>query len=140
MRAAESVSSRASRHLSAVRLTVGQFGALEALYHLGPLCQRDLGHKLLRSGGNIVMVVDNLENRGLVERRRGREDRRFVTVHLTREGRRLISRVFPRHAAAIVEEMKTLSASEQQELGHLCRLVGRKERGSAVGRQGVARR
>ena len=32
-------------------LTIGQFGVLEALLHHGPLCQRDLGQKLLRLGG-----------------------------------------------------------------------------------------
>ncbi|MBI1983584.1 MAG: MarR family transcriptional regulator [Acidobacteria bacterium] len=125
MRAAESVSGRAARHLAASPLTLSQFGVLEALFHLGPLCQRDLGRKLLRSGGNIVMVVDNLEKRGLVERRRGKQDRRFVTVHLTGKGRRLIARIFPRHVAVLVKQMGALSASEQEKLGRLCRRLGR---------------
>ena len=38
------------------------------------------------------MVVDNLEKHNLVRRQRSAEDRRFVTVHLTDEGRRLIGR------------------------------------------------
>ena len=58
-------------------LTVGQFGTLEALLHLGPLCRRDLGRKLLRSGGNITVVVGNLARRGLV--RRGAERARKET-------------------------------------------------------------
>jgi hypothetical protein len=49
MRAAESVTARLEPLMRAADLTVGQFGALEALLHLGPLCQRDLGRKLLRS-------------------------------------------------------------------------------------------
>jgi MarR family 2-MHQ and catechol resistance regulon transcriptional repressor len=101
---------------------------LEALLHLGPLCQRDLGEKLLRSGGNIVMVVDNLEKRGVVERKRGKQDRRFVTVRLTGKGRRLIARIFPCHVAVLVKEMGALSASEQEKLGHLCRRLGRGEK------------
>lgn len=132
MRAAESVSGRAARHLAAARLTLSQFGVLEALLHLGPLCQRDLGEKLLRSGGNIVMVVDNLEKRGLVKRQRGKQDRRFVVVHLTGKGRRLISRIFPRHVAVLVEEMSALSTSEQEKLGHLCRRLGRGAKGRST--------
>ncbi len=129
MRAVESLTSRLNSHLASARLTISQFGALEALFHLGPLCQRELSEKLLKSSGNITMVVDNLEKRGLVERKREGEDRRYVTVHLTHEGRRLISEIFPAHVAAIVEEMNILTASEQNELGRLCRVLGLRNRG-----------
>src|SRR5207249_1387917 len=81
--------------------------------------QRVLGDKLLMSGGNITTVVDNLERRGLVRRERRGDDRRHVTVHLTSEGRRLISRVFPGHVAAIVEAFSALTPAEQEQLGRL---------------------
>ena len=42
MRAAESVTARAHRHLAEERLTTTQFGVLEALYHLGPLYQKEV--------------------------------------------------------------------------------------------------
>lgn len=129
MRAAESVSARLAPHLARAGLTVSQFGALEALYHLGPLCQRDLGKKILKSGGNITMVVDNLEKRGLVERVRASDDRRYVTVNLTKQGRKLIGELFPRHAGAIREEMGVLSDAELEKLGSLCKRVGLKEKG-----------
>lgn len=127
LRAAESTTARLNRHMAAYKLTVSQFGALEALLHLGPLCQCDLGKKLLKSSGNVTMVVDNLEKRGLVERQREGEDRRFIQVHLTEEGRQLISGMFPNHVKAILEEMRILTASEQKELGRLCRKIGRRE-------------
>ena len=124
VRAADSVTARVHRHLAAVRLSVSQFAVLEALYHLGPLSQRDIGRKLLKSGGNITMVIDNLEARGLVTRARGAVDRRFITIHLAEEGLRLIQEVFPRHAQAILREMQSLSPREQEELGRLCRKLG----------------
>ena len=126
MRAAESVTARLEPSMAAAGLTVGQFGALEALLHLGPLCQRDLGRKLLRSSGNITVVVGNLALRGLVRRSRRRDDRRFITVSLTDKGRRLISDLFPRHVSLLVREMNPLSSREQSELGRLCRLLGRR--------------
>jgi MarR family 2-MHQ and catechol resistance regulon transcriptional repressor len=128
VRAADSVGARLKDSPAEAGLTDGQFGALEALYHLGPLHQRELGAKLLRSGGNVTMVVDNLEKCGLVRRERGVEDRRFVTVHLTDAGRRLIARLFPRHAARVTAEMSVLTPAEQDELGRLCRKLGKGER------------
>src|SRR2546430_6740470 len=112
-RATTSVGVRLSRPLAEAGLTPTQVGVVEALLHLGPLGQRVLGDKLLMSGGNITTVVDNLERRGLVRRERRGDDRRHVTVHLTPEGRRLISRVFPGHVAAIVEAFSALTAAER---------------------------
>jgi len=128
LRAAESVTSRLNPRLAVDRLTTSQFGVLEALFHLGPLYQCDLTQKLLKSSGNITMVIDNLEKRGVVERRREEEDRRLVTVYLTEKGHQLISEVFPNHVAAIMEEMSILAADEQEALGRLCRILGRQER------------
>ena len=127
MRAAESVTTRSHRHLNTVNLTVSQFGVLEALFHKGPLSQRDLAEKLLKSGGNITMVIDNLEKRQLVKRERSVEDRRFVSVCLTEEGKQLISKIFPLHVAVVMEEMSILTEAEQEELSRLCRRLGKKE-------------
>ncbi len=45
MRAAESVTARTHRHLYSTGLTISQFAVLEALYHSGPLSQREIGQK-----------------------------------------------------------------------------------------------
>lgn len=124
MRASESVNAKLMSELSSVNLTISQFGTLEALHHLGPLCQKDIGKKLLKSGGNVTLVVDNLEKRGLVERVRNTDDRRFITVGLTDEGRALIERVFPEHLIRIVEAFAGLSPEEQDQLSALCKKLG----------------
>src|SRR5262245_807909 len=124
MRAADSITARVDGVMSAAGLTIGQFGVLEALLHLGPLCQRDLGRKLLRSNGNVTVVLNNLARRGLVRRTRRTDDRRFITVTLTGKGRRLIGGIFPRHVAKVVGEMNVLAGDEQDALGRLCRRLG----------------
>jgi len=124
MRAANSVTARTHRHLASVKITVTQFAVLEALYHLGPLSQREIGQKVLKSGGNITTVVDNLEARGLVVRARGKQDRRVITIYLTDAGLDLIQGVFPDHAQQILSEMSVLAPEEQDELGRLCRKLG----------------
>ena len=129
-RASDSIGARLLQENTFGDLTPSQFGALEVLYHLGPLCQGDIGAKLLKSGGNVTLVIDNLEKRGLVTRQRDRDDRRFVTVSLTEAGRDLIARILPGHVAAIVHEMDVLTAEEQQSLGRLCRKLGKRETAS----------
>ncbi|MGM0505602.1 MAG: MarR family winged helix-turn-helix transcriptional regulator [Bacteroidota bacterium] len=124
MRAYESMNARLARHLSENSLTQSQFGALEALYHLGPLNQRTIGKKLLKSGGNITLVVDNLERQGWVERRRDPEDRRSLVIHLTPKGRSFIDSLFPKHLAKIREEFSVLSPDEMDELADLCLKLG----------------
>lgn len=105
-------------------LTPTQFGVLEVLYHLGTMCQTDLGSKLLKSGGNITLVIDNLEKRGLVRRERDESDRRLVQVYLTEIGHQLIADLFPTHVQAIVDGMSALNPQEQEMLGHLCKKLG----------------
>ena len=126
VRATETVSNRIHRHLAETDLTVSQFGVLEALFHLGPLYQRDLAEKLLKSGGNMTLVIDNLEKRELVKREREVDDRRCIKVCLTQKGHQLISRIFPSHVAAVVNEIGILTPDEQKELGRLCRKLGKK--------------
>lgn len=127
MRAAESVTSRVGRTMGASDLTISQFGVLEALLHKGPLCQRDIAAKILKSTGNITLVIDNLEKRGLVRRERTSEDRRYLTIQLTDQGLELICEVFARVEAAIVAEMHVLTNEEQVTLGGLCKKLGLQE-------------
>ncbi len=129
MRATESVTARIHGYLKNDGLTISQLGVLESLFHLGPMHQREIGAKILKSGGNMTVVIDNLEKRGLVKRVRGENDRRFITIHLTEEGNKLIDRIFPVHVAAVSSEFKRLDKAEMEELGRICKKLGLKEVG-----------
>lgn len=124
MRATESINSRLNRHLSGADLTVSQFGVLEALLHLGPLNQKSLGEKLLKSGGNITLVIDNLEKCNFVERQRDPDDRRAMLIHLTKKGERFIKSFFPKHLDQIKEEFSVLTEKEKEELARICKKLG----------------
>lgn len=127
MRATESLNNRLNRYHSEANLTVTQFGVLEALLHLGPLNQKSLGEKLLKSGGNITLVIDNLEKSGWVERQQDPEDRRSMMIHLTPEGKEFISSYFPKHLSRIVEEFDILSDQELDQLASICKKLGLQE-------------
>ena len=126
-RATESLVAKTSLNLSAQNVTVSQFGILDAVYHLGPLTQKTLGEKILKSGGNITHVVDNLEKRALVKRHRGKNDRRNFEIHLTKKGEKLITKILPRYVKVIKDELSILSQEESETLQRLCKKIGKKE-------------
>lgn len=123
MRATESVTSRVNETLPP-ELTVTQFGVLETLFHLGPLCQGSLASKLLKSTANLTLVIGNLEKAGLIKRERQADDLRFITVSLTPRGRALIAKLFPKVAARIAAEFEVLTTEEKKELGRLTKKLG----------------
>src|SRR5271168_2281763 len=125
IRASDSLAARLTAQLESQGLTMGQFGVVEALFHLGPMCQKTLGEKLLRSGGNITLIVDNLEKHKWVRRERQSQDRRMVMISLTAKGQKLIKKVMPPHAEVIVKEMNRLTPAEQEELRRICRKLGK---------------
>lgn len=126
-RAANAARSHVSRHLGDSGLTLSQFAVLEALYHLGPMSLSDIAQKILTTGGNLTMVVGNLEKQGLAHRRKSPEDRRVLIVALSGKGKALMRKLFPAHAAAILEYMGALSPAEQERLGNLCRKLGKRD-------------
>ncbi len=114
-----------NQHLVDADLSISQFGVLEALLHLGPLSLGRIAAKILKSGGNLTYVVDNLCKRGLVERQRDPDDGRIVVVHLTDDGHELIAGLFPRHVQRVVDAFEALSEAEQDALAALCKKLGR---------------
>jgi MarR family transcriptional regulator, 2-MHQ and catechol-resistance regulon repressor len=105
-------------------MTISQFGVLEALMHKGPLTHCEIAQKILKSRGNLTMVIDHLERDGLVERLPVAGDRRAVRVALTPTGEHSIASIFPAHAEAIRKVLGVLSADELEELGRLSRKLG----------------
>ena len=68
---------------SAAGISATDLDALEHLEADGPLTQRDLGDRLSLTSGAITMLVDRLEQAGLVRRRPHPSDRRYVLVELS---------------------------------------------------------
>jgi len=123
-RALATVDARIHRPLAAEGLTASRFGVLEALWHLGPLNQRELGRKILKSSGNVTVVIDHLERDGLVARGRDPDDRRNVVVTLTDAGRARIERAFPAHVRRIVDAFSALDPDDVVRLAELAKRLG----------------
>ena len=124
IRSAESLNAKINLELSEFDLTESQFGVLDALLHLGPMKHKEIGKKILKSGGNITMVINNLERRELVQRKRGEKDKSQFIIHLTSKGKNKIQEVLPTVVKKIKKHFEILSKDEQRELQRLCKVIG----------------
>lgn len=110
------------------KLSIGQFGVLEAIYHKGNLTVGEVQTIILSTVGTIPMIVSNLEKKGLIERIRDTKDRRKCFLTLTEEGKQLIEEVFPKNKKAIEDEMKNLTSEEKKTLLELLKKLSEEER------------
>lgn len=74
-------------------VTPPQFIVLTCLWEEDGLAASLLGERAGFDGPTITGILDRLERQELVVRRRGSEDRRIVTVHLTERGEALRERL-----------------------------------------------
>ncbi|MEW6702903.1 MAG: MarR family transcriptional regulator [Bacteroidota bacterium] len=123
-RAYSSFSKKSSENIWSFELTQSQFSVLETLGHLGQLRIGELCNKMLVSGGNMTLVLDNLEKLGYIERVPNKEDRRAIDVRLTSKGNDLFDKIFKLHAEHITKLMSVLTADEQKTLGDILKKLG----------------
>ncbi len=124
-RAASLSSARVDQAVNAFGLSASQLGVLDVLAERGSLHQQELVRALGRSKAQMTSIIDALEKRGAVKRERHATDRRFMTVHLTADGRALLERAAPVRAAAIIALMRELSGEQRARLTRLCRRLVR---------------
>lgn len=124
-KAANAVGAYAENSISELEMCGSDFAVLEALLHKGPLPINEIGKKVLLTSGSITVAVDRLESKGLVERRASGTDRRARIVHLTKNGRELIARVYADHASDMERlTSASLSRGERETLIRLLKKIG----------------
>lgn len=79
---------RLNRRLSDDKISFSQFSFLRAIGKFGPMPMGRLSGHMLVAPANITGLVDRLERKGYVERKRDTEDRRLFRIELTEKGRR----------------------------------------------------
>ncbi len=124
-KAARAVEMYAENSVSQLEMCGSDFAVLEALLHKGPLPVNEIGKKVLLTSGSITTAVDRLEDKQLVERRAHGTDRRAKVVHLTKEGKRLITRIYADHAADMERlASASLTRKERETLIRLLKQIG----------------
>jgi MarR family 2-MHQ and catechol resistance regulon transcriptional repressor len=131
-KAARAVQAYAENSISELEMCGSDFAVLEALLHKGALPINEIGKKVLLTSGSITVAVDRLEKKGLVERRAHGTDRRARIVHLTREGRKVITRAYADHAADMERlASASLTRAERKTLISLLKKIGYKAAGAS---------
>ena len=115
----------AEKSILELEMCASDFAVLEALLHKGPLPVNEIGKKIQLTSGSITVAVDRLEARSLVQRRAHGSDRRARIVHLTKAGRKVITRVYADHAADMERlASASLTRAERTTLIALLKKIG----------------
>ena len=102
--------------LAPLRIEPRHFGVLTTLTALGPVPQAELARQLGVSGASVVQMVDDLEARGLVERRRLETDRRTQVLHLLPEASDVLAEASRIADDTIAVRLGGLSAKHSRRL------------------------
>lgn len=122
MRVYHKVDRASAEHLKGWGLSVAQFDVLARVGAEEGIKQQEVADSLLVTKGNVCQLLDKMEGRGLISRRReGRINRLFLTA----EGRRLYEEAVPAQEAMVSERFSVLSATEQAQLHELLRKLDR---------------
>lgn len=110
----------ATRRLAPMGLTVQLCGVLIRLA-AGPISQHELGEELGIDRTTMVELIDDLEAKGVVVRRRNPADRRAYSIQLTSKGRAVQKRAATAFDSAADEFFAPLRPNERQALGEMMR-------------------
>jgi MarR family 2-MHQ and catechol resistance regulon transcriptional repressor len=124
MKAHRTLTRHAQRSIEALDMCLTDFAILEALLHKGPQSVKELGRRTDLTSGSMTTAIDRLEVRHLVTRTDHATDRRAWVIHLTPEGKALISKVFAGHEEAMERAMRGLSKAERATLTDLLKRLG----------------
>ena len=93
LRTADVLQQALERALHPAGLSGTQYNVLRILRGAGArgLCCREVGERMLTHDPDVTRLLDRLEGRGLVVRRRDQRDRRILTARLTPEGMTLLA-------------------------------------------------
>lgn len=115
-RASDTIYKQEIETMKKYKLTIGQFGVLEALYNKGNLRIQELIDKLLSTSGNMTVVIRNMIRDGYIIKVADERDKRASLISLTDFGRETIEAILPEHYTNIGRIFEVLSLEEQENL------------------------
>jgi len=114
--------SQFAERLGVLELSPPDAGILRLLRIAAGLSQQELAAKLQIHPSRMVAILDNLEKRGLMERRANPDDRRLYSLHLTKDGVETLERI---GTVAREHQDALLSALNSEERDELAALLAR---------------
>jgi DNA-binding MarR family transcriptional regulator len=98
---------------------------LATIGYAGGLPFGEIGAKMMVTVSNLTGIVDRLEEKKLVLRKRDENDRRVVHVVLTEKGAKLYKTTIPLFEKSISRIFSALDKPQQKELSALLRKLNR---------------
>ena len=108
--------SKLEKNVQQSGLNISEFGVLEMLYHKGDQSVQKIAEKILVTSGTITYVINKLEKKNLVVRRKCEKDKRIFYVSLTDEGNKLISEVFKNHKEFLDDLLMDMDENSKKDL------------------------
>jgi DNA-binding MarR family transcriptional regulator len=108
-----------AQRLATLQLSPPDAGILRLLRRSAGISQQELSAKLQIHPSRLVAILDNLEQRKLVERKPNPQDRRLYSLHLTKDGGEILERigkVAREHQDAL---LSTLTSDDRAKLAEL---------------------
>lgn len=122
-----------AKRIADLDLTPGQAGLLRLIAWQPGQSQQVLARRLRTPPSRLVLLVDGLEERGLIERRRNPDDRRHHALYLTSAGGEFLKTDLGPAAAAHENDMcAALTAAEREQLNELLSRIA-EQRGLTTG-------
>lgn len=115
--------SKFAGHLTELKLVPAHAGILRILSQTPAITQQALARKLGTVPSRLVGLLDDVEGRGLIERRMNRDDRRRHAVYLTNEGRATLRKIGELSRGHQRTLFTALSEEEQEQLAALLQRV-----------------
>jgi len=103
-------------------LTTTQYNVLRILNGAYPdgYPRGEIARRMVERSPDLTRLIDRLVVRGLVERRRSREDARKSIARITARGRRMLASMHPLVRHATLDAAKCLTEREAAEFSRLC--------------------
>jgi DNA-binding MarR family transcriptional regulator len=111
-----SVDSRSKKVARATGLTIPQIVVLKAIRNLGEVPTNRISASADLTAATVVTILDKLEERGLVARHRGTEDRRVVFTRLTQRGRETVDTAPPLLNDTVIAAFAQMPDSRRRRL------------------------
>ncbi len=111
------------KQVDALGLRLAHVGVLKAVFRVDGLTQRELGDALGMFPSNLVRLIDELEEKGLVRRGKCVEDRRSYTLQLTEKGYGVALELLSLTRAHQNRICTSLAPAEREELTRLLQKI-----------------
>ena len=116
-------SSRFAERLRKVKLAPQHAGILRILSMEAGITQQALARTMRIVASRLVVLVDEMERRGLIERRQNPEDRRSYALYVTENGRSMleaVGRIAREHSKTL---LAAISEDERRQLASLLQRI-----------------